>query len=233
MLVRCSLCGGENERAPGQEMLACTYCGAALALEAPRGPEHLILVHTRKDAAAENTLRSFLIENERRRPVNMMTEFAFIPFAMMEDADGKPSVVPASKSLTVRGGVPYPPAGQYRFFDESSAAGQKVISVEDAPADAVRIIHLPVYAIRYEAGKWKGSAAIVGESWQTIARELPPERPRVLNVGLLLAAAGLFAVYLVLGKIASSLLARVALIMAASGCGYVVFSLRERAARRV
>jgi hypothetical protein len=233
MLVRCSLCGGENEREPGQEMLACSYCGAALALEAPRGPEHLILVHTRDDAAAENMLRSLLIEKERRRPANMKTEFAFIPFAMMEDAGGKSSVAPASRSLALQGGVPYPPAGQYRFFDESGAPGQKIVPVENAPANAVRIIHLPVYAIRYETLTWKGSAAVVGESWQTIARELPPERPRVLNVGLLLAAAGLFTVYLVLGRLVSNLFPRLALIMAASGCGYVVFSLRERAARRV
>jgi len=28
-------------------MLACSYCGAALALEAEHGPEHVILVHKR------------------------------------------------------------------------------------------------------------------------------------------------------------------------------------------
>lgn len=233
MLVRCSLCGGENEREPGQEMLACSYCGAALALEAQRGPEHVILVHKRDDAAAENVLRSFLIEKDRRRPATMRTDFAFIPFAMIEDADGKTSTVPASKQGALQGGTPYPPAGQYCFFDEALEPTEKIVPVETAPKDAVRIIHLPVYTVRYEALSWKGRAAVIGESWQVIAGELPPEKPRALNLGLFLAAAGLFAVYFVLGKLVSNVLARFALIMAASGVGYSISVLRERVSKGV
>jgi hypothetical protein len=233
VLVRCSLCGGENEREPGQEMLACSYCGAALALEAHSGPEHVILVHKTDNGAAENVLRSFLIEENRRRPAVMRTDFAFIPFAMIEDADGKASTVPTSRQGSLPGGAPYPPAGQYRFFDESHEPTEKVVPIETAPQDAVRIIHLPVYTIRYEAGSWKGRAAVIGESWQVIAGELPPEKSRTLNVALFLAAAGLFAVYLVLGKLAPNVLARFALVMAASGVGYSIFILRERLSKSV
>jgi hypothetical protein len=233
VLVRCNLCGGENEREPGQEMLACSYCGAALALEAERGPEHVILVHTRDDGAAENVLRSFLIEKGRKRPSAMQADFAYVPFAMIEDADGKTSTAPAARHAALPGGAPYPPAGQYRFFGESPVPGERIVPVETTPKDAVRIIHLPVYTLRYETGRWKGRAAVIGESWQVIAGELPPERPRALNIGLLLAAAGLFAVYLVLGKLASNVLARFALIMAASGIGYSIFILRERITKGV
>jgi len=231
MFVRCGLCGGENESEPGQEMLACSYCGAALALEAPRGPDQLILAHTRDDGAAENVLRSFLIEKERKRPAAMTTDFSFIPYAMIENVDGKGSVVPACKPGARAGGAPYPPAGQYRFLDGSCADGEKIIAAETIDKDAVRIVHLPVYTIRYETPGWKGKASVIGESWQVIAGELPPEKPRALNLGLCAAAAGLFIAYLVLGKLASNMLARLALIMAASGAGYSLFSLHEKVSK--
>jgi hypothetical protein len=214
-------------------MLACSYCGAALALEERHGPEHVILVHKRDDAAAENVLRSFLIEKDRRGPAAMRTDFALVPFVMIEDADGKTSTVPASKQGALPGGAPYPPAGQYRFFDESLEQTEKIVPVETAPKDAVRIIHLPVYTIRYDVGNWKGRAVVIGESWQVIAGELPPEKPRALNLGLFFAAAGLFAVYFVLGKLVSNVLARFALIMAASGVGYSISILRERVSKGV
>jgi hypothetical protein len=228
MLVRCDLCGGENEREPAQAMLACSFCGAALALETPRGPEHLILTHKRDDAAAENVLRSFLVEKDRKRPVAMTTDFSFMPFAMIEDADGKGSVVPVCKAGALAGGTPYPPAGQYRFLEESRAGGEMVIPADAIEKDAVRIVHLPVYTIRYETPGWNGKASVIGESWQVIAGDLPPERPRGLNLGLFAAAAALFVAYIVLGKLASNALARLALIMAASGGGDALFTIHEK-----
>jgi hypothetical protein len=229
MLVRCELCGGENERAPAQAMLACSYCGAALALGAPRGPEHLILAHERDDEAAGRVLRSFLIEKDRMQPAVVSTDFSFMPYAMIEDGDGKGSVVPLCEPAACAGGIPYAPAGHYRFLDESLANGERIIPAESIDRAAVRIIHLPVYTIRCEAGPWKGEAAVIGESWQVIVAELPPERPRALDIGLCVAGAGLFIAYLVLGKLASSILARMAIIMAASGGGYLLFSLHEKA----
>ncbi|MDD4857430.1 MAG: hypothetical protein PHD74_04900 [Candidatus Krumholzibacteria bacterium] len=230
--MRCSLCGGENEMEPGQEMLTCSFCGAALALARPQGPEHLILDHKRDNAAAESVLRSFLIENGRKRPTETATEFSFIPFSMMDSVDGKESIAPASRSRVPAGGTPYPPAGQYRFFDESCARGEKVVPIETAADGAVRIVHLPVYEIRYQAGSWKGRAFVIGESWQTIADGLPPQRPRRVALGPLLAATGLFVAYLAIGSFASNALARLALITASSCGAYMIFSLREKASRR-
>jgi hypothetical protein len=231
MLLRCSLCGGENAIKPGQEMLACSYCGSALAIDKTPGPEHLILVHTRDDRAAESVLRSFLMEKNRKRPVGTAIDFSFVPYAMIETVDGETSIVPACASLAPQGGVPYPPAGEYRFFDESGAPSERIAPVDRIDKDAIRVVHLPVYGIRYEAGGWKGTAAVVGESWQVIAAELPPERPRVLNAGLFIAAALLFAAYLVIGKFASNALGRLALIMAASGGGYALFTVYEKATK--
>jgi hypothetical protein len=231
MLVRCSLCGGENAIKPGQEMLACSYCGSALAIDKAPGPEHLILVHARDDRAAESVLRSFLIEKGRKRPVGAKIDFAFVPYAMIETGDGETSIAPACASLAPQGGVPYPPAGEYRFFDASGAPSEKILPADRIDKDAIRVVHLPVYGIRYEAGGWKGRASVVGESWQVIAAELPPERPRALNLGILVAAALLFAAYLVIGKFASGVLGRLALIMAASSAGYALFNIYEKATK--
>jgi hypothetical protein len=44
--------------------------------------------------------------------------------------DGKTSLAPASRHGAPAGGNPYPPAGNYHFFDESRAAGEKIV-----PAD--------------------------------------------------------------------------------------------------
>jgi len=231
MLVRCSLCGGESAINPGQEILACSYCGSALAIGKAPGPEHLILVHTRDDRAAESVLRSFLLEKNRKRPVGTAIDFSFVPYAMIETGDGETSIVPACASLAPQGGVPYPPAGEYRFFDESCAPSEKIVPADRIDKDAIRVVHLPVYGIRYGAGGWKGTAAVVGESRQVIAAELPPERPRALSVGLFLAAALLFAAYLMIGKFASGALGRLALIMAASSGGYALFTIHEKAAK--
>lgn len=231
MLVRCGLCGGENTVNPGQEMLACSYCGSALAVEKEAGPEHLILAHTRDDGAAESVLRSFLLERNRRRPVVAGIDFSYVPYATIETDAGETSVAAACASGAPPGGVPYPPAGEYRFFDESNPPAGGILPADRVEAGAIRIVHLPVYRIRYAAGDWKGSAAVVGESWQTIAAVLPPERPRALRLGLLAAAAALFAAYLAIGTFASSALARLALIMAASGIGYALFTIHERATK--
>jgi hypothetical protein len=232
MLVRCGLCGGENAVKPGQEMVACSYCGSALAIDKTPGPEHLILVHTRDDRAAESVFRSFLIEQNRRRPVRTAIDFSYVPYAMIETADGETSIAPACASGAPQGGVPYPPAGEYRFFDESCVPPGKIVPVDRIDKDAIRIVHLPVYGIRSETGEWKGRAAVFGESWQVIAAELPPERPRALKAGLFIAAALLFAAYLCIGKFATGVLGRCALIMAASSAGYAFFTIYEKATKR-
>jgi len=232
VIAKCSLCGGDNEYQPGDEMIVCSYCGAALALEKPEGPEHLVLSHTRSDALAEGALRSFLAERERRHPARMTTEYALAPFLMIEDGEGKTRIAPGASSARFRGISPLLPAGNYDYLDEEAARPEKVVPAEAIEPGTVKILHLPVYSIRYEAGGWKGTASVIGESWQVLAADLPPQRQRAVNVGLFLASIGLFLAYIFLGRIASNLLGRLALIMGASGGGYLLFTIHERVARR-
>lgn len=213
-------------------MAVCSYCGAALAVDKPPGPEHLILSHKRDNAAAEGALQSFLIEQERRRPAKMATDFSFVPFLLIEEADGKTTVARASRSGAPLGGVPYPPAGDYRFFDESCTGGEKVIPAESIENGTATIVHLPVYSVRYEAGTWRGRAAVIGESWQVIAEKLPPEKPRAVRARIILGAVGLFIAYFMLGKVASNFISRLILIVAASCVGYLLFTLHEKVAKQ-
>ena len=52
-----------------------------------------------------------------------------------------------------------------------------------------------------------------------------------MNLGLLVAAASLFAAYLLIGRFASGVLGRLVLIMAASSAGYALFNIYEKATK--
>lgn len=228
MFVQCSLCGGENRFEPGQTMLICSFCGASLALDKPREVERLILSHARDDAAAEASLRSHLARKERRRATRVATDFSFIPFSMAEDDDGGISLVPAAGAWTVADQAPYPPAGSYGFLSESEQP-EPVVDADSVDPRAPRIVYLPVYSLEYEASGWRGRAAVVGESWQVVAEDLPPERRRRPSLGLGLSIAALFAVYFTLAKVTPGFFGRLAAVAAAASAGYLVFTLRERA----
>jgi hypothetical protein len=232
MRVRCSLCGGETSVEPGQEMLVCSYCGAALAVDAPKEPERLILSHKRNDRSAEEALESFLIEKERGRPTKFATTFAFAPFSLIEGSDGKTAIASASRSGVPLGNLPHLPAGNYRFFDESPPAGETVQPVERIDPETKTIVHIPLYSIRYETASGRGKAVVIGGSWHVIADELPSERPRAMNVAILLGAIALFVAYFTLGKLASNLASRLVLIAAASSVGYGLFNLHEKVGRQ-
>jgi len=120
MQVKCLHCGGENAVHPGQRMLFCSFCGSALAIERTEAPEHLILPHKRNDRNAEEALRSYLVSRKRGRPEVTKTLFAFAPFLLVEDGKGDTDLVAASGRVV--SSIPYPPAGNYRFFDETLAA---------------------------------------------------------------------------------------------------------------
>lgn len=232
MIATCSLCGGDNEYQPGEEMIVCSYCGAALAIEKPHGPECLILSHMRNDALAEQALGSFLLERDRRRPARMKTDYVVAPFLMIEDKDGKTRIAPAAPLGRLGGAVPLLPAGRYDYIDEAAAESQKLIPAKRIEPGTIKILHLPVYTIRYETGGWKGTACVIGQSWQVLASDIPPGRRRAVNAALLIAAVGLFAAYLFLGEIASNVAARLALIVGASGSGYFLFTIHGRSAGR-
>jgi hypothetical protein len=227
MQVNCSLCGGENSIDPGQKMLFCSYCGSALRIEGG-GREHLILPHERNDSHAEDALRSFLLGRNRARPKEMKTEFMYFPFATVEDDSGSTTTVPASDKHVLPGNVSDPPAGNYRFFDAEPAGKEKVIPVGMEIKGAKRILHLPVYIITYTSGGSSWKAAVIGESWQVVMDELPLERAVTVSARNLLAAAGLFFLYLVIGKLAPGWPGRFALIFSAAAAGFSFFFIRTK-----
>ena len=102
-------------------MLLCSFCGSALVIERTEGPEHLILPHERNDRSAGEALGSYLLSKGRGRPDVTRTDFAFAPFFLIENEGGDAELVPSPGSADVS--MPYPPAGNYRFFDESLARG--------------------------------------------------------------------------------------------------------------
>ncbi len=235
MQVNCRLCGGENSVHPGQEMLFCSYCGSALAIEEDRGAERLILPHERNDRHAEEALRSFLAAKSLALPKDIKLDFAYIPYSMLEDDRGRLFGQPGRGSWPEVGPLSFPPAGEYRFFDESLAGDEKVIPLDENPetlAEATRILFLPVYRVRYRAAGKKYRALIMGESYYVFADSLPPERPRGISIPNILVAVSMALVYLFAGKLGHSAAARTMVIMAAALAGWGIFSLRARMVSR-
>ncbi len=229
MQVKCSLCGGENEIQPEQKMLMCSYCGSALAVDEGGGPEHLILPHERNDRHAREAITSHMLERGTQRPRDIGIEFSYVPYLMIENEKGRMITVPGTaKAPAGTGALPYPPAGNYRFFDERLAGKETIIPVKESVKGATRILHLPIYRMRYTAAGKKWNASAIGESWQVYADDYPPEQPSTLNAQNLLIAAALFAAFLFIGKLGHGWLARFVLILAASSAAVTFFTLRRK-----
>ena len=228
MKVQCNLCGGENEIHPGQEMLFCEYCGSSLAVERQGGAEHLILPHERNDKTAGEVLRSLLIEKRLARPKNMKIEFSYIPFVMIESDRGKMHTMPAPGAPSWAMPVPFPPAGNYSFFNESLASKEKVYPAKETPDEAHKLLHLPVYKIKYRAAGRKFRAIVVGESLIVLAKEFPPGMPAPLSIPNMIAAGSIFTGLLMAGHFMSGWGSRIGLIIIVSTISYAIFSIRER-----
>ena len=228
MIVKCSLCGGDNEVHPGQKMFACAYCGSACAIDDNRGPEHLILPHERNDRYAEDALRSYLLERRRQSAKIVRIEFAYVPFTMIEDERGRMRTVSAAARTWAPGSLPHPPAGNYRFFDERLAGDEKVHPVEKKCEASERILHLPLYRITFTMRGREWVSTVAGVSWQVYADELPPETPSGFHLPNLLLAGGLFVVFLFIGKAIPRWPARFALLLLAPSLGYAAYLLRVR-----
>ncbi len=138
MLVKCRHCGGETAVHPGQRMLFCSFCGSALVVERSEGPEHLILPHERNDRSAGDALRSRLLSKGRGKPEVTKVTFAFVPYLLVEDEKGATDLVPDSAGSEFA--IPYPPAGNYRFFDEELAEGERIVPLagsEETPGEKI------------------------------------------------------------------------------------------------
>lgn len=209
-------------------MLFCSFCGSSLAIESGGGPEHLILPHTRNDRNAELALKSFLAEKSLARARGMITEFFFVPFLMIENEKGKMFTLPAPGAPSWLSPLPFPPAGDYSYFDKSLAGDEKVITCREVPPEAHQLIHIPVYRIKYKSSGSGYRATVIGESLLVLAEDLPPAMPAPVSVPNILAAAGLFTIFLILGKFAGSWPGRIAMIILGAAAGYGAFTLRER-----
>jgi hypothetical protein len=229
MQVKCSLCGGENEIHPEQKMLFCSYCGSALTVDEGSCPEHLILPHERNERHAREALTSYLLHRRMPRPKDIRIEFSYVPYLMIEDEKGQMITAPGTAKVPAgTESLPYPPAGNYRFFDEKLAGNETITPVTQSEKGAMRILHLPVYLIRYTAAGATWNASAIGESWQVYADDFPPEQPSTLKMQNLLIAAGLFAAFLFIGKLGHGWLARFVVILAAASAVFTFFTLRER-----
>jgi hypothetical protein len=235
MKVNCSLCGGGNDVHPGQEMLFCSFCGSALVIDEKGGPEHLILPHKRNDGFAKAALRSFLVRRGLSRPQKIKISFSYVPYIMAEDDRGRLIGRPCKGAPPEAGPLPFPPAGEYRFFDEELAVGEKVIPIDktaDDPAEGCKILHLPLYRLEYRSSGRKFSALVMGENFYVYADELPePGAPSVDFVNLLIAFS-LFIVFLLAGRLGNSAASRALVIAAAGAAGWTVFKVRERLVSR-
>jgi hypothetical protein len=230
MIVSCNLCGGENKVHPGQKMLFCSFCGSALAIQKERSLEHLILPHERNDRGAGEALRSYLLSKRRGRCEIGETRFAYLPFVLVEEENGRTRIVPASKET--RASVSYPPSGNYQFFDETLAGNETVVPLSDEAVDGERLLHLPVYDVSYHVGRFEGKADVIGESWQVQTDVLPAETGESFDFSRALKAAALFTLFLFIGKLVPGWLARFALTMIAAAAGYAILTIREKAVKR-
>ncbi len=227
-MTRCSLCGGENEVLPGQKMLVCSYCGSALGLGGSHGPEHLILPHEKNESAAEAVLRSFLAERRLARPSDIKVEFMYVPYVIVEDGRGGMLAAPSRGAPSWASGLPFPPAGDYSFFKEEYANGEKVIPFSGTDDKILRILHIPVYHFRYRAAGKKWDAAVFGESMLVTSGAFPPSRPGLLSIPNILGALALFTLFLFIGRFGAGFAGRFLLVAIAALAGYAAFSIRER-----
>ncbi len=230
MIVSCNLCGGENKVHPGQKMLFCSFCGSALAIQKERGLEHLILPHERNDRSAGEALRSHLLSKRRGRCETEKTRFAYLPFVLVEEENGRTKIVPASKETWAS--VSYPPSGNYQFFDETLVGNETVVPLSDETVDGERLLHLPVYEIFYRSGGFRGKSVVIGGSWQVQVDELPPETGESFDFARAFKAAALFTLFMFIGKLVPGWLARFALTMIVAAAGYAIITIREKVVKR-
>ncbi len=227
MIIRCDLCGGNNEILPGQKVVKCCYCGSALAVE-EKHSERLILPHVRDDRIAEDMLASFLLKRGCPPPRETRTEFSYVPFSVVEDSTGGTSCIPSRGAPAAINPLADIPAGDYSFFDRELASGEKIVSSEGKDSRASREIHIPVYIISFRLEGKRSRAVIIGESWQVQMMKVPARKGKSLEISTLLPAAGLFVVYLLIGKLGGSWPGRLAFITAAASAAWAAYRIREK-----
>ena len=227
MIIRCDLCGGNNELLPGQKVIKCNYCGSSLAVRESHF-ERLILPHSRDDEIAEDMLRSFLLRRGHSPPRELRTEFSYVPFSVIEDRSGGTSCIPSRGAPAVLNPLADIPAGDYCFFDRELASGEKIVSSTGRDNRASREIHIPVYIISFRLEGRRTKAVVTGESWQVQMERVPARKESSLEISTLLPAAGLFVIYLLIGKLGGSMPGRLTFIAAAASAAWAAYRIREK-----
>ncbi len=230
MELRCTQCGATLEVAPDVRLLACPYCGTALAVsssgtlfnEAMRptvGPGEAV-AHLKRFLAGTKTVAN--LDREARIADPELEYFPFWAFTVRDASGEHTELMPAApSSLQGLQGLTLP-AGETRSMSEEVAGGAPVVEPEvpletaegwlhDRLGEAVvqrRVLyHLPLYRITYE---WRGRrylAAVDAVSGRVFAADYPAksEAPYLMVAGLALAVFGIE------GLVVSSLLAKLVL----------------------
>ena len=216
MEVRCTQCGAAIEVAPDVRVLACPYCGTALAVSAEGAVYHETMVPTVDQGEAVSHLRRFLagdatvanLDREARVGTPVLAYFPFWGFRVRQGGEERTVLMPAApSSLQGLQGLTLP-AGETRPMSSDVAAGTPVVdpvvpmgtaeewlSQREGDIEVVQrvLYHLPMYTLRYQ---WRGrdyTAGVDAVSGRVFPADFPAkaEAPYLLVAGLSLVVFGI------------------------------------------
>ncbi len=227
MELRCSQCGATLEVAPDVRLLACPYCGTALAVSATGTLFDEVMRPTVGAGEATAHLRRFLagprtvanLDRQARIGDPVLEYFPFWAFTIRDGTGERTVLMPAApSSLQGLQGLALP-AGETRTMSPDVTKGAPVVEPEipvetaegwlhdrygDVSVQRRVLYHLPLYRIAYE---WRGrryAAAVDAVSGRVFHADYPAksEAPYLLVAALALLVFGLE------GLVVSNLLAK-------------------------
>lgn len=216
MELRCTQCGATLEVAPDVRLLACPYCGTALAVSSAGALFNEVMRPTVGAAEAAAHVRRFLagrrtvagLDRQARLEEPELEYFPFWAFTVRGGAGERTVLMPAAPdSLQGLQGLTLP-AGETRTMSAEVAGGARVVPPE-IPLETAEawlreregsvaverrvLYHLPLYRIAYH---WRGrryAAAVDAVSGRVFHADYPAkaEAPYLLVAGLALAVFGI------------------------------------------
>ena len=227
MEVRCTQCGAAIEVAPDVRVLACPYCGTALAVSAEGAVFHETMVPTVDQGEAVSHLRRFLagdatvanLDREAQIGPAELSYFPFWGFRVRRGGEERTVLMPAApSSLQGLQGLALP-AGQTRPMTEDVGGDAPVLEPDVPMATAeewlheregeVQVLqrvlyHLPMYRLRY---RWRGRSFTAGVD-AVSGRVFPADFPAKAEAPYLLVAGLSLAVFGVEGLVVGNLLVK-------------------------
>ncbi len=230
MEVRCTQCGAAIEVAPDVRVLACPYCGTALAVSAEGAVFHETMVPTVDPGEAVSHLRRFLagdatvanLDREARIGPAELSYFPFWGFRVRQGGEERTVLMPAApSSLQGLQGLALP-AGESRPMT-GEVAGDAPVLEPDVPMstaeewlrqrrEGVQVVqrvlyHLPMYTLRYQ---WRGKRYTAGVD-AVSGRVFPADFPAKAEAPYLLVAGLALVVFGIEGLVVGNLLAKAVL----------------------